>query len=85
MTPTEWAAELPNGTVHAIIHPGWIKRNAGTYRGQMGLHVKPRGRFGPLYMVLLAPFRHYIVYPALLREIDRACMSFSQPRMQTTL
>lgn len=71
-TPTEWAAEISNGTVHAILHVGWVKRKDGAYRGQMGVYVKPRGRLGPLYMALIAPFRHYVVYPALMRRIDRA-------------
>ncbi|MCH8052167.1 MAG: DUF2867 domain-containing protein [Chloroflexi bacterium] len=71
-TPTEWAAEISNGTVHAIIHLGWVRRKDGSYRGQMGIYVKPRGRLGPLYMALIAPFRHYIVYPALMRRIGRA-------------
>lgn len=71
-TPTEWAAEISNSTVHAVLHLGWVKRKDGTYRGQLGVYVKPRGRFGPLYMALIAPFRHYIVYPALMRRIGRA-------------
>jgi hypothetical protein len=70
-TPTEWAAEISNGTVHAVLHLGWVRRKDGTYRGQMGVYVKPRGRLGPLYMKLIAPFRHYIVYPALMRRIGR--------------
>ncbi len=71
-TKDEWAAELSNGTVHAILHLGWVPRTDGSYRGQLGVYVKPRGRFGPLYMALIAPFRHYIVYPALMRRIGRA-------------
>ena len=71
-TPTEWAAELSNGIVHAILHLGWVPSKDGVYRGQMGIYVKPRGRLGPVYMALIAPFRHYIVYPALMRRIGRA-------------
>ncbi len=84
-TPTEWAAEISNGTVHAIIHLGWVKRKGGTYRGQMGIYVKPRGRLGPLYMALIAPFRHYVVYPALMRRIDRSWKARDQSRMEKTL
>ena len=84
-TPTEWAAEISNGTVHAIIHLGWVKRKGGTYRGQMGIYVKPRGRLGPLYMALIAPFRHYIVYPALMRRIDRSWKARAESRMEETL
>jgi hypothetical protein len=34
--------------------------------------VKPRGRFGQAYMALIKPFRYLIVYPALMRHIERA-------------
>ncbi len=77
LTDTEWALELSNSTVHAILHLGWVANTGGRYRGQMGVYVKPRGRFGGTYMTLIAPFRHYIVYPALLRRIERAWMSRS--------
>ena len=70
-TDVEWAAELSNRTVHAVMHLAWVERGEGRYRGQMGVYVKPRGRFGTAYMAAIAPFRHWIVYPALMREIDR--------------
>ena len=84
-TPTEWAAEISNGTVHAILHLGWVKRKDGAYRGQMGVYVKPRGRLGPLYMALIAPFRHYIVYPALMRRIDRTWKARARKGVAKTL
>lgn len=71
-TDTEWAAELSNRTVHAVLHLAWIDQGAGRYRGQMGVYVKPRGPFGAGYMALIAPFRHRIVYPALMRQIEQA-------------
>jgi hypothetical protein len=70
-TDVEWAAEISNRTVHAVMHLAWVERGEGRYRGQMGVYVKPRGRFGTAYMAAIAPFRHRIVYPALMREIDR--------------
>jgi Protein of unknown function (DUF2867) len=33
--------------------------------------VKPKGLFGNAYMAAIRPFRHLIVYPPLLREIER--------------
>lgn len=72
VTETESAAELSNSTVHAILHLGWVDEGDGAYRGQMGVYVKARGRFGRVYMALIAPFRHHIVYPALMRRIGRA-------------
>ena len=43
-TDDEWAAELSNRTVHAVVHLAWIDQGEGVYRGQMGVYVKPRGR-----------------------------------------
>ena len=70
-TPDEWAAELSNETVHAVLQLGWL-RDGEHYRGRLGVYVKPRGFFGRVYMALIAPFRHYVVYPALLRRVERA-------------
>ncbi len=71
-TEVEWAAELSNHTVHAVMHLAWVENGAGCYRGQMGVYVKPRGNFGAAYMALIRPFRHWVVYPALMRQIERA-------------
>jgi hypothetical protein len=30
--------------------------------------VKPNGLFGNAYMAAIRPFRHLVVYPALMRE-----------------
>ncbi len=84
-TKDEWAVELSNGTVHGILHLGWVPRTDGTYSGQMGVYVKPRGRFGPVYMALIAPFRHLIVYPAMMRRIGRAWKARAQGRETDTL
>jgi uncharacterized protein DUF2867 len=32
---------------------------------------KPNGRLGTVYMAAIRPFRRLIVYPALLRQIER--------------
>jgi len=72
LTDTEFAAEISNGTVHAIMHLAWVDRGHGRYQGQMAVYVKPRGRLGRQYMAFIAPFRHWIVYPALLRQIERS-------------
>jgi hypothetical protein len=34
--------------------------------------VRPRGRLGKRYMAFIAPFRHGVVYRALLRQIEQA-------------
>jgi hypothetical protein len=38
----------------------------------MAVYVKPRGRLGEGYMAAIKPLRYRVVYPALMREIERA-------------
>jgi hypothetical protein len=71
-TDVEFAAELSNKTVHGVMHLAWVDQGDGGYRGQMAVYVKPRGVFGKGYMALIKPFRYWIVYPALMRQIERA-------------
>jgi Protein of unknown function (DUF2867) len=71
-TGNEFAAELSNHTVHGVLHLGWVEECRGRYRGEMAVYIKTRGRFGTAYMALINPFRHWIVYPALMRQIERA-------------
>ena len=71
-TDDEFAAELSNQTVHGIMHLGWVDQGDGRYQGQMTVYVKPRGRLGKGYMALIRPFRHWVVYPALMQQIERA-------------
>jgi Protein of unknown function (DUF2867) len=78
-TDVEWAAELSNKTVHAVMHLAWVDLGEGRYQGQMGVYVKPRGRLGEAYMALIAPFRHRVVYPALMRQVERAWNARSRP------
>lgn len=71
-TDVEWAAELSNQTVHAVMHLAWVDQGEGRYQGQLAVYVKPRGPLGKVYMALIKPFRHRVVYPALMRQIERA-------------
>ncbi len=71
-TDVEFAAELSNRTVHGVIHLAWVEQGEGRYQGQMAVYVKPRGLLGNGYMELIKPFRYLIVYPALMRQIERA-------------
>jgi Protein of unknown function (DUF2867) len=70
-TDVEFAAELSNQTVHAVMHLAWVDQGEGRYQGQMAVYVKPRGRLGKGYMMLIKPFRYWVVYPALMRQIER--------------
>jgi hypothetical protein len=71
LTDDEWAAEIANRTMHGVLHIGWVP-NGDAYRGQMAVLVKPNGLLGDGYMTAIKPFRHLIVYPAMMREIERA-------------
>jgi hypothetical protein len=71
-TDDEWAAEISNDTVHGVLHLAWVEQAGGRWRAQMGVYVKARGWFGEVYLKLIEPFRHLIVYPALMRHIGRA-------------
>jgi hypothetical protein len=67
----EWAAEVANRTVHGVIHLGWVPDERGGYSGQMAIYVKRNGLLGTAYMAAITPFRHLIVYPQIMRGIER--------------
>lgn len=66
----EAAAEISNKTVHGVAHLSWVERDDGCWEGRMAVYVKPRGLFGKAYMALIKPFRYWVVYPALMREME---------------
>ena len=67
----EWAAEIANRTMHGVLHLGWVPDEAGGYHGEMAVYVKPNGRLGNAYMAAIRPFRHRVVYPPMIRRIER--------------
>jgi hypothetical protein len=67
----EFAAEIANRTMHGVLHIGWVPDEAGGYRGQMAVLVKPNGLLGTAYMASIRPFRHLIIYPEMTRQIER--------------
>ena len=75
----EWALEIANRTMHGVLHIGWVPAAGGGHRGQMAVLVKRNGLLGAAYMAAIAPFRHLIVYPAMLRELERAWREPAQP------
>jgi hypothetical protein len=72
LTHDELALEIANQTVHGLMHIGWVPDGTGRYRGQMAILVKPNGALGAAYLTAIAPFRHLIVYPLMMRDIGRA-------------
>jgi hypothetical protein len=67
----EWALEIANRTVHGVLHLGWVPDDTDGYRGQMAVLVKRNGLLGTGYMAAIRPFRHLLVYPVMMREIER--------------
>lgn len=67
----EAAAEIANGTVHGLLHVGWVPDGSGGYRGEMAIYVKPNGLLGKAYMAAIRPFRHRVVYPPMMRQVER--------------
>jgi len=71
LTADEFAAEIANHTMHGILHFGWVADGSGGYRGQMAIYAKPNGILGNAYMAAIKPFRYLIVYPQMLRTMER--------------
>ena len=71
-TDREWAGEVVNRTVDGVLHLGWVRDEIGHgYHGRLAVLVKPNGWLGRAYLAGISPFRHLIVYPALLRDLER--------------
>ncbi len=60
--------EISNATVHALIHVGW---SSDPSSAELAIYIKSRGLRSRLYMAAITPFRHLVVYPQLLRLIER--------------
>jgi hypothetical protein len=58
------SGDLSRGSSRAARTLWAIRRKAG--------ELKPNGLLGAGYMAVIAPFRHRIVYPPMLRAIGRA-------------
>jgi hypothetical protein len=71
LTGDEFAAEIANATMHGVLHLAWVEDGAGGHRGQMAVLVKPNGLRGQAYMAAIKPFRHLIVYPLMMRDLER--------------
>ena len=65
----ETLLELINRTVHAAVLSALVETSEG-YRFYLAIYVRKRGWITPLYMALIDPFRRWVVYPAILRQIE---------------
>jgi hypothetical protein len=67
----ETLAETRNATVHAFLVMALRPRGDG-YRLYWAIYVTPVGRLTRVYMAAIDPFRRFIVYPALIRQLQGA-------------
>lgn len=67
----EALSEVRNATVHAFSVLALRPAPAG-YRLFWAIHVAPEGRITAFYMALIDPFRRFVVYPAMLRQLNRS-------------
>jgi len=61
-------SEMHNRTVHAALLMALAETEAGS-RFYLAVYVCKGGWITPVYMALIDPFRRWIVYPALLKNI----------------
>jgi len=67
----EQLAELRNATVHGFASLS-VRPVPGGYLAYLGVFVRPVHRFTRLYMQAISPFRYFLVYPAIIRKMQRA-------------
>jgi hypothetical protein len=67
----EQLSELRNATVHAFLSLS-IRPTPGGYLAYLGVFVRPVHRFTRLYMGAITPFRRLVVYPTIIRAMQRA-------------
>ncbi len=63
--------EIANRTIHALLHLSWIEAPAGRRRVTLAVYVKSRGAGSRIYLALIKPFRHAVVYPAWITHVVR--------------
>jgi hypothetical protein len=74
--PAEAVSEIRNATVHGFVV--WaLEPVQGGYHLFLAVHVLPVGRWTRPYMVLIDPFRRWLVYPALLRGLHQTWLELT--------
>ena len=67
----EALGEIRNATVHGFLALVLTHRERG-YVVHAAIYVKAVSRFTAIYMALIDPFRRFVIYPALGRQIQQA-------------
>lgn len=66
LNQNEALLELSNKTIYALVHLGKVGDEVW-----MGIYTKSYDWFSDLYMALIKPFRHFVVYPLWLRYLQK--------------
>jgi Protein of unknown function (DUF2867) len=66
----EALGEILNRTVHAFSFMGMLPAPGG-YRAHWAIYVRPVGGLTRPYMALIDPFRRWLIYPSVIRGIER--------------
>ncbi len=74
----ETANEISNATEHTIMHYAWVEGENGCNKVQMATYIKHRNKIGNIYIKLISPFRHKIVYPYLFNEYVKKWSKYKQ-------
>ncbi len=69
--------EIINGTVHALSLMA-MRRAMNGYIVYWAIYVKKVNWLTPIYMALIDPFRRILVYPAIIKKLERAWVSAYQ-------
>jgi Protein of unknown function (DUF2867) len=67
--------ELHNRTAHAALLSA-LEETAAGYRFYVAVYVARGGWTTPAYLALIDPFRKWIVYPAMLKNIRASWLEF---------
>jgi hypothetical protein len=72
--PNESLSEIRNATVQGYVCVALTPIDTG-YRLYWAVYVRPVSWITTPYLLLIEPFRRFILYPAMLRRIRRAWMA----------
>lgn len=64
--------EIANRTIHGLLHLSWVDDGRGRRTAVLAVYVKSRGVGSRIYMALINPFRHLVVYPAWISHVTRS-------------
>lgn len=66
------------------MHIGWVPDGSPGYQARWQSWSNPNGLFGRAYLAAIKPFRRLIVYPVLVRRIEREWLARTQvdPRLR---